>query len=715
MGEVYRARDSRLGRDVAIKILPPECATVPDRLRRFEHEARAASALSHPNILTVFDIGSHAGTPFLVTEMLEGETLRHLVSSGPLPPTRAVALARQVASGLAAAHEKGIVHRDIKPENLLLTRDGIVKILDFGLAKLACPQERDGNTLSIDTTQSGSVMGTAGYMSPEQVRAQPVDGRADIFSLGCVLYELLSGQRAFEGVSQAETMTAILHDDPPPLRPGHKGVTPGLEAVVRRCLEKRAEDRFRSVHDLAVALETLSLESGPAPGVPGRPRTRSWLLVGLAATGTAIVVALAWSALHRREGEVPFSSGEPHRLTSGPGWEAEPALSPDGTLVAFTTYGEGSADVFVLDIGGGEPLRLTADPAADLHPGWSPDGASILFASDRGGSRSIWRVPRLGGSATLLIQDADYPAVSPDGRFLAFSRSVAGRLRIHMAPISRPDEAIPITTDRDGLWEHVDPAWSPDGLTLVYADQRDLWEVPTRGGPARPLTSEHENDREPEWSADGRWVYFASKRGATDAVWRVASQGGVPQRVTMGTGPESHPAVSRDGSRLVYSTFSEQYDVTVVDVDGRVALCGAVVPSCQPDLPPVLNASLADLAGCRVRDPDLAVWLAGRQALISGHPLGASQEGKRSAHHACVDCTWLGVCSVCPLSVVLAPGAYDPDRIPAHQCGWNRLMLAHRQSFAGQEPVVREALQHPHGRTNRHTGGPLTRRATGRT
>src|SRR5271154_4079087 len=265
MGEVYSARDARLSRDVAIKILPASFSTDPDRLRRFAQEARAAAALNHPNILSIYDIGDDHGAPYVVSELLEGETFRDRLRSGPLPSRKAIDYAQQIARGLAAAHEKGIVHRDLKPENVFLTNDGRVKILDFGLAKLTRPETGDssGNAPTQQVgTDAGTVMGTVGYMSPEQVRGKPADARSDIFAFGAILYEMLSGKRAFHGDSAADTMSAILKDEPPELSETNRNVSPALERIVRHCLEKNPESRFHSASDIAFDLEHLSGISG---------------------------------------------------------------------------------------------------------------------------------------------------------------------------------------------------------------------------------------------------------------------------------------------------------------------------------------------------------------------------------------------------------------------------------------------------------------------
>jgi serine/threonine protein kinase/Flp pilus assembly protein TadD len=296
MGEVYRAKDSRLGREVAVKVLPASFSNDPDRLRRFEQEARAAGLLNHPNITAVYDVGTVEGSPYVVSELLEGDTLRSRIAGMPLAPRRAIDYALQIAHGLAAAHEKGIVHRDLKPENLFVTKDGRVKILDFGLAKLTKPDEAGPQTnLPTETagTEPGVVMGTLGYMSPEQVRGKPSDARSDIFSFGSILYEMLSGRRAFHGDSAADTMSAILREDPPDLSSTNRLIAPALDRVVRHCLEKSPEQRFQSARDIAYALEeTLAgatASAAPAPPPP-RARPRRWPV--LLATGLAALLAV---------------------------------------------------------------------------------------------------------------------------------------------------------------------------------------------------------------------------------------------------------------------------------------------------------------------------------------------------------------------------------------------------------------------------------------
>src|SRR5215467_1568674 len=300
MGEVYRARDPQLGRDVAIKILPAFLSRDPDRLRRFEQEARAAAALNHPNILAVYQLGNHEGSPYLVCELLEGSTLREHLMRGPLPVRKAVDYGAQTAHGLAAAHEKGIVHRDLKPENLFVTRDGRIKILDFGLAKLIQPPTSSGSaTPTIEAgTEPGVVMGTVGYMAPEQVRGGAADYRADIFAFGAILYEMLTGKRAFHKPTSPETMSAILNEEASSLSQISPGTPPALQRVVHRCLEKNPEQRFQSASDLAFALEALSESgSGPSGLIAPAPSQSKWKWIAAAAVLVAIVAVVAnWLA-----------------------------------------------------------------------------------------------------------------------------------------------------------------------------------------------------------------------------------------------------------------------------------------------------------------------------------------------------------------------------------------------------------------------------------
>ena len=410
MGEVYRARDPRLGRDVAVKILPLAFRTDPQRRLRFEQEARAAAALNHPHILSVYDIGEHDGLHYIVSELLDGETLREHFRTASHPPARkAIDYAVQLARGLAAAHERGIVHRDLKPENILVGRDGQVKILDFGLAKLSAPEAEPAATGALETAP-GAVMGTAGYMSPEQVRGQPADHRSDIFALGAVLYEMLAGRRAFDGPSNADTMTAILKESPAPLSTADPHVTPGAARIVDRCLEKSPGARFQSAHDLAFALEGLSSRTDPvdiAPAAAGaRRRSSTWLAWGLvAALAAASIAAVALAVRYYRRSLEPdpivrFLLTPPGNITFSSGANFL-AVSRDGRSVAFAAAGpSGAPMVWIREVDALDPRALPGTEGARL-PFWSPDGRFIAYSA----FGSLWRVEVGGGPPQRLSEE----------------------------------------------------------------------------------------------------------------------------------------------------------------------------------------------------------------------------------------------------------------------------------------------------------------------
>jgi Tol biopolymer transport system component len=600
MGEVYRAHDPRLGRQVALKLLPLEYAQDAARLKRFAEEARAIGALNHPNILDIHDVGVLDERPYVVTELLEGETLAQRLSRvGALSPREAVEWALQAARGLAAAHEKGIVHRDLKPANLFLTRDDRLKILDFGLAKRGAP-EIGSPGASVDSTaltRPGALLGTVTYMSPEQAKGLPLDPRSDIFSFGVVLYEMLAGRHPFRMSTDAETLSAILHDDPEPVVVGNPCVPGGLSRLVQRCLAKKPEERFRSAHDLAFALEAVSSPSGTLATAGGARQARPawspphgalvWLALGGLVAASAFV---GWLLGPRRAADTATWLGAgSRRLTSDARWASEPVLSPDGSLVAFTSGRSGNPDIWVSGVAGGEALRLTDNPGADRHPAWFPDGQAIAFASDRSGRNAIWKVPRLGGTPLQIVPEGDHPALSRDGRWIAFSRPAEGaHSRILVAPIDRPEAAQQVTGAQDGLWDHVHPAWSPDGCTICYAAFRELWVVPASGGRARRLTEGQVGDFDPTWSPDGRWIYFSSQREGALGVWRMRPNGRGIQRITPGSGPESEPSLSGDGRRLAYTTYLDDQDVVVVRRPTRERFlvagpAGDSLPALAPD------------------------------------------------------------------------------------------------------------------------------------
>ena len=383
MGEVYRAKDPRLGRDVAIKVLPSSFSSDPDRLKRFEQEARAAGILNHPNITAVHDLGTHDGAPYVVQELLEGETLRAELASGRFSPRKAIDHAVQIAQGLAAAHEKGIVHRDLKPENVFVTKDGRVKILDFGLAKLTQSEGSPDATNLPTATEPGVVMGTLGYMSPEQVKAKPADARSDIFALGAILYEMLSGQRAFRGDSAGETMAAILKEDPPDLSVTNENISPGLERIVRHCLEKNPERRFQSASDIAFGLQELSVTGASAPRAQPSSSPARWrkpALLGMAAAAIAAAGLLAGRQIWRSPAaSVPAF----HRLTYRRGFVWSARFSPDAHAVYYSANWDGSEKTEIFSTRTENPGSMLLDlPAAcgrvDLTLGRAADPVGPL-------------------------------------------------------------------------------------------------------------------------------------------------------------------------------------------------------------------------------------------------------------------------------------------------------------------------------------------------
>jgi Tol biopolymer transport system component len=602
MGEVYRARDERLGREVAVKVLPADSLADPDRLRRFEQEAKAAGALNHPNLVTVFDTGEHDGSPYVVFELLEGTSLRQAVGRAALPPRKAVEYAVQIAQGLAAAHEQGIVHRDLKPENLFVTSDGRVKILDFGLAKLRpaldphAPRE-EGVTLSA-ATGAGVVLGTVGYMSPEQVRGDPADHRSDIFSFGAVLYEMLSGRRPFSGETFPEAMTAILKEDPPEL--AKPDVPPGLERVVRRCLEKRPEERFQSARDIAFALEAVSGASSlaPAAGAP-HAKTRRRALVR---AGAAVVVAGAlgtglYGVLQRGTASPPvfrqltFRRGVVHTarfapdgqtIVYGAGWDGHPSRVfsarlegpessplgvPEGNVAAVSPSGELAMLTGRMYLTGMPPHTLARVPLAGGAPrevaenvlgaDWAPDGRSLAVA----------RVDYAGGAVAeatvdqwvrrrqrlefpigkVLYESASSaiwtPRVSPNGNQVAFVEERPDRSSLELVDLTGRKTTLSSNQEPRGL------AWSPRGDEVWFAEWGALWAVSLSG--RRRLVARFPgavtlNDI----SRDGRVLLTLAQWHAS---LLVQAPGAVGERELSWFDASQPAALSRDGGTLLFT------------------------------------------------------------------------------------------------------------------------------------------------------------------
>ena len=496
MGEVYRARDSRLGRVVAIKLVDASLATDGSRVRRFEHEARAAGQLNHPNILAVYDAGVHEGVPYIVSELLEGETLRARLTAAPLSPRKAIDAARQIAEGLAAAHEKNIVHRDVKPDNLFVTTDGRVKILDFGIAKLTASGDEGGVRTGMPTdTAAGTVIGTARYMSPEQIRGEAVDGRSDIFSLGLVLYEMLTGSAAFARDTAPETMTAILKDEAPELDAAR--VPPALARIVARCLEKTRERRFQSARDLAFGLDVLSgtqTSSAPAGAVSPVRGPGFAAVAAISALGLSLLAAAAGWFAHRPAPplpDTPLAAATVSRITNWPGTETAAEISPDGRHVAFIADRDGEFDVWTSQIGTGIFRNLTTDRPSMHVPG---EILRVLGFSADGSELWVTVEPDAAGRKVLL------PLAGGPARNLLAKRDAA-------------------------------PAWSPDGLRFAYFNNQDgdpMYVAGRAGADPRPILGElRGHNHNPVWSADGEWIYFVhgAEPSAEMDIWRIKPDG----------------------------------------------------------------------------------------------------------------------------------------------------------------------------------------------
>jgi serine/threonine protein kinase len=489
MGEVYRARDARLGREVAVKVLPEASSTDPDRLRRFEQEAKAAGALNHPNLMAVFDTGRHEDAPYIVFELLQGETLRERLAPGALPTRKAVDYAVQIAHGLAAAHEAGIVHRDLKPENVFVTKDGRAKILDFGLAKLR-PTHDLADLSSEAATESeitgtGVVLGTAGYMSPEQVEGKPADHRSDIFSFGSVLYEMLSGRRAFRRDSSIETMRAILKEDPAELAEADGKIPATLERVVRRCLEKRPEERFQSARDLAFALEAFSAPSATgSKALPGPERSSRGFLFALGVAAVFVAGAVGAFRLGQKAADKPPPSFQRLTFRRGSVWGAR--FAPDGQTIIYGAAWDG------------QPIRLftTRTDGPESRPLDLPD-ADILAVSSLGEMAislnrnygiippasvgTLARIPLAGGAPRELLESVNSADWSPDGKQLAVARDVGERRRLEF-PIGH----VLYESEHADVWPRISPRGDlvafigDDGLCVV--DQAGKWRTLTPKG-----------------------------------------------------------------------------------------------------------------------------------------------------------------------------------------------------------------------------------------
>ncbi len=586
MGEVYRARDSKLGRDVALKILPQQFTTDADRVARFEREARLLASLNHPHIGAIYGFESSSNVLGLVLELVEGDTLGDRVCRGRLPLSEALAIAQQIADALDAAHRAGIVHRDLKPSNIKITPDGMVKVLDFGIAK-AFAAEGSGQDLSQSPTMTaggtiaGTILGTAAYMSPEQARGQTIDKRTDMWAFGCVLFEMLTGSSAFVRGTLTDTIAAVVNAEPE--WKSLRADTPdSIRRLLARCLQKDARRRLHDIADARIEIEdSMATPAESAPVLT--PRRWSGLALSALSAGTATVLVLVflWAA-HGRFGK-PVAEPLPRdirvvRLTDLPGLSESPASSPDGKSVAFTADMGGRRQVFVQLIAGGAPLQITRDTVDHECPRWSPDSSSMFYFSPAVPGTvqgSIWEIPALGGVPRRVINSVGCADVnSTDGRLALFRLAKEG-IQLGTAPTdnSRFDVVAKFTPDAYCFY----PRWSPDGKWIAFqrgdSIRFDIFVVPATGGERHQLTHDNNMMSGFAWLPDSTGIVYSSGRGETMpylptlGLWQVALRDESVRRVTSGEMSYDSPDISKSGAILV-SRLKLKSDIWKFPVDG---------------------------------------------------------------------------------------------------------------------------------------------------
>ena len=596
MGEVYLADDTRLKRQVAIKILPAAVAAQPDRLDRFEREAQAVAALNHPNIVTLYSVeqaeastGLGPPMPFITMEYVDGRTLADLAAKGPVPLERLLAIASQIVDAVVAAHDRGIVHRDLKPANVMVTANDRVKVLDFGLAKLREPAD-DAAIAGMATreiTGEGRIVGTVAYMSPEQAEGKAVDGRSDIFSFGVVLYELATGEPPFKGDTSLSVLSSILRDTPKAVNEMNPALPRDFARIVRHCLIKDAERRYQSAKDLRNDLEELQqyVQSGNLERVRAVPASRAlWpMIAGAAAVAVAALAAGVWMRAGAHPAKGPPSATHT-RLTQAAGVEQFPTLSPDGKWVVYTRAG----DLFLQSVTGQTAINLTNDAAnGNTMPAFSPDGELIAFRSSRAGG-GLFVMGRTGESVRRVAAGGFHPAWFPEGHRLVFAtqgaaqpESIASASSALLAVDIDGGEPKPLVS---GSYAS-QPRVSPHGLRIAYwamqLDEsterynRDIWTVDADGRHPVRATTHEANDWNPVWAPDGHWLYFLSNRAGSMNLWRVAVDeasgrtAGDPEPLTAPALYAAHFTLSADGLTGAYAAFVSGDNIARVAFDSR--------------------------------------------------------------------------------------------------------------------------------------------------
>jgi len=586
MGEVYRARDTTLGRDVAIKILPRHFASDAERLTRFEREARLLATLNHPHIGAIYSVVDTDAVRGLVLEMVEGPTLADRLAAGPLPIDDALRVAHQIAEALEAAHERGVVHRDLKPSNIKITPQGVVKVLDFGLAKALAegsgPDPSQSSTTSAGRTTVGAILGTAAYMSPEQARGKPVDKRADIWAFGCVLFEMLTGASAFARETVTDTIVAVVGAEPewqslPSETPA------GIRRVLTRCLQKDAKQRLHDIADARLELED-AIATPVEPAAASTPRRRSRLALPALALGAVAALVIAWAARDRfgsPAGEPPPPDTRVTRLTDLPGLEESPAISPDSRSVVFTAGVAGRRQIFVQLTAGGAPLQITQDPLDHEDPRWSRDSSSILYFSPAVPGTvqgSIWEISALGGVPHRIVNSLGGTDVNPiDGRLALFRVAKDG---IQLVASPADGSKFDVVAEFPATTYRLYPRWSPDGRWFAFHQgdsiRFDVFIVPAAGGTPRKVTHENNQISGFGWLPDSTGIVYSSSRGGsmpylpTLSLWQVTLRDGRVRRITSGETSYVSPDISRNGAMLV-GRMKLEADIWKFPTDGSPA------------------------------------------------------------------------------------------------------------------------------------------------
>lgn len=564
MGAVYFARDHRLKRDVAIKVLTGRALTDSEAAQRVLQEARSAARLNHPNICTIHEVGETDDGSFIVMERVEGRPLSALIPSGGMPIDSITRYGTQIAEALAHAHERGIIHRDLKSGNVIVTPDGRVKVLDFGIAvSLHNPA---GNETTRAATRESGTPGTLAYMAPEVLNGEAASPLSDIWSLGVLLYEMIAARLPFAGKTPAATASAILQAPLPPL-PQHVAV--GMRAIVQRCLARPPGERYQHAHEVRAALEVVRdtyghvVEPSTVPSKM-RPGLRRWSW--LFAAAVALIALAIWIVVGTRARDPAALVSSQRPIAAFGGSYRQATLSPDSGFIAFADAGKPVTQIWIKNLAQGDPIKITSGDVDASHPAWSPKNDQIVFAR-RG--QGLWSVPPLGGNARRLLEFGTSPQFSSDGERLVFERN--GR-EIWTARAdgseARRVEGVPVPWYRGRL----DPAFSPDGSLIVYfmpelGPNGDLWIVPAGGGTPRQLTRDVTEAGGPVWTLDGRFIIFSSMRGGSRTLWRVRPHGGAPEPLTVGAGEDLDPTLSRDGRTLVYTNVRNQSSLRALDPD----------------------------------------------------------------------------------------------------------------------------------------------------